>query len=487
MSFTDDEIDELLVRYIDQELSSAELQFFKRILADNPEIPEKLENWNTGKRRLKALSSSTEPVRDLGILFADRIIQAAMQRVSESGDATLAPWVPRSQPAKTIESARSVQERETEPSSKNEPSRSAQRNWILGIAASGIAASLMAIAYWSSPKPALNTVLSGMGPPGITAPGFEPEKSIASLPAKIEKVTPNLDLVVLEDDRKELPNSQNSTLQSTTIASNIRSEKKVDEIKPSNLSRPSVPSINDAISSTVSPSLAPSAEQLKMLENMLANPKGTFLFVIDVSLPQDVSDLDSLRNLLDNYDIAWASQLEIDDSIQSNLAKSRMISEAGQNGLLPDFIEPKSKPDDWVKDGSSREVVSLVFVKARGKRLDAALIEVMQRTGDFPLFSFDLAFDPPTNALVDELKYIQEAKLPPSTQQESQDRSSAVRLAMPSKGTASANYFAAGPRRSKAMTIETRRQSKLPLNPEMLNPVSYALFIVRYSISENSR
>jgi len=491
MSFTDDEIDELLARYMDQELSSNEMLRLEQILARQPEIRSKLNKWEEIRRGLKTLSSASKTANQLPFSLADSVIQAARLRVAESGDSTLAPWIERAKPISSVESARRLEERDAIPASGVRNSSRLKRNWLFGIAASGIAVCLLAITYFSSAGPASNTLLSKNELPATVPSAIAPINgdSVAQRPLKLELETSNADLVVSKEESQSTSKTPESSLPFPSIASNTRSSQEGLGMKSANLSsqevatRPSDPI--PSTPSTVSPSLAPSIEQLKLLEDMLANPKGSFLFVIDVSLPTDIDNLDSLRNLLDNYDIAWASQLEIDESIQMNLAKSRMIAEAGKNGLLADFAQPKPKIDEPGSESKSKEVVSLVFVKARGKRLDSALIEVMQRTDDFPLFSFDLAFDPPTNQLMNELRFIQEASLPSTSSQETQNRSTAVRLAMPSERNTAANYFAAGPRRTPAMSLETRRQSRLPENSELMNPVSYALFIVRYSMPEN--
>jgi hypothetical protein len=244
----------------------------------------------------------------------------------------------------------------------------------------------------------------------------------------------------------------------------------------------------EAASSVVGADLKPSADQLKAIEAMMKDPNGTFLFVVDIGLPDDVTDVLALRRILDRHDIAWASELEIDESMQKSLAKSRMISEAGKQGLIPDFLDPNASPARPESDGLETEPsVSLVFVKARAARLDAAIIEVMQQTDDFPTFSFDLAFDPPTHALMNELRFIQEASLPSLNIPSSKDISNLIRPSRSNARQDSLEYFAAGPRRSKEMSLETRRSSRLPLDLETMNPVSYALFIMRHAKPESAK
>ena len=507
MNWTDDEIDELLVRYIDQDLSSDELERFERLLTIQPSVRQKLSNWKRLKLGLSNLAASKNSSgRILGASFADRIIQASQQRVRESGDAKLAPWIRRDPSSTTVDSAKRIQERDLEPALPSRQPFSTTYKWVLGLATSGIAASLIAIAYWSHSP--------GVVPESLIA---ESSKNVLTTP-RTHPATPILDDQISSPLNVNGPLNSNALATSNALANSVAMEMRsnqrvappeisrgasklgpatsnalspIERFKPNEdmngLSSTKPDSTKNAMESTVTSSLAPSAEQLKLFQEMTIDPSGTFLFVIDVSLAREMTNLDDLRRLLDHYDIAWASDLEINDSVQTKLSQSRMIAEAGKSGLLADFTEPKVKLDPSVENEAANEVISLVYVKARGKRLDAAMMEVMQRTEDFPLFSFDLAFDPPTHELMNELRLIQEASLPKTSVQGSEKDSSAVHLSRQDNAKHSTGYFAAGPRRTTAMSPQIRLQSKLPLDAEMLNPVVYALFIVRHAAAENAR
>jgi hypothetical protein len=229
-------------------------------------------------------------------------------------------------------------------------------------------------------------------------------------------------------------------------------------------------------SSSVAADLQLSADQLKMVEAFSPTAPGAFVFVIDVSLPKGVQDTEVLQDILAKNDIPWASQIDIDPIVRGKLVGSRMISEAAKQGLLPDVVPVN--PSE--KRAGPEESVSLIFVKGRGQRLDKALIEIMRRVDDFPEFSFDLAFDPPIQSMVEELRFIQEAKLA-TIENPVSGAANAIRIRSETEPSNYESFFAAAPRRSPSMSRNLRRKAAELGNSEIMNPVAYALVIVRHS------
>ena len=492
MSWSKEEIDELLVRYLDQELSSDQIERFERVLIAEPSLQKKLSESKEIADLFKDFRRRNTATTGLGNDFADRVIEAARIHVTEQADPGTAPWIARNTPASTVDSASRLQSRDVE--SKAGPDgvnrRAPKWRWLLPIAASGMAASLLAIAFWSTLQPEKNTFLTTPDQ-GLAVRNEANPKSTGSPIVILEDQHLPLDKAVATAEStkdRSLLNEASNTPPKIAVAPPQNSPNVLEALVSNNLATsPRTPPSDamrsiEALSSTVGPDLKPTAEQLKMLEAMSADPNGMFLFVVEVGLPNGASDLDALRRTLDRHDIAWASQLEIDESIQSSLAKSRMIAEAGKQGFLPDFVDPNLKDNQ-----NENEMVSLVFVKARASRLDAAIVEVMRQTDEFPAFSFDLAFDPPTNTLMNELRFIQEASLPAVVLPASQSVSHVIRRTRRNNESNSLDTFAAGPRRSKDMGLETRKLSKLPLDAEVMNPVSYALFIVRHARGDSAK
>jgi hypothetical protein len=476
MDWEEHEKDELLVRYLDHELTSNEIDRFEQLLITDPNLRQKLSDWQALGEKLNDLKAQNPTGRRLDASFADRVIRGAKTYVSEQDDPNLAPWIPRESLPTIVEPASRLQARDRESNSISgrQDRRRDTRRWIVRGSLIAVAASLLVIFALNLPRPQPNTLVSpgeNLAEQGPRSEGKSTNQIVIhggneTTSSATDSVAPpsNLESTALLAPDKAVQNSTTTMQSSNALAD----------------AAPSPTGSKEGTSFSVGPDLKPNAEQIKMLEDMMKNPSGLFLMVIDVRLPEGIADLDALRGTLDRHDIAWASELDIDESIQSNLEKSRMIAEAGKRGLIPDFVDPTLDRSASKNSSDKKEVVSLVFVKARGSRLDAAIVEVMRQTEEFPDFSFDLAFDPPTHALMNELRFIQEASLAEANRPTHENVSNVVQR---SRGS----HFLAGPRRSKSMEIETRRQGRLPLEAESINPISYALFIVRHAEPNSTR
>ena len=92
MSWTDEQIDELLSRYLDQELTPTERQQVEDLLAARGELRVQLTAWQRQKAALRSAASGSPR---LGQDFAARVIAAAQQQVESSSAPGLAPWIHR--------------------------------------------------------------------------------------------------------------------------------------------------------------------------------------------------------------------------------------------------------------------------------------------------------------------------------------------------------------------------------------------------------
>jgi hypothetical protein len=164
--------------------------------------------------------------------------------------------------------------------------------------------------------------------------------------------------------------------------------------------------------------------------------------------------------------------LNVEESTLKKLADSRLI--ASGKVVLPD-----AKPRATLDNTEDEPKAGLMFVKARGERLDAAIIEIMQRVDTFPEFSMDMAFDAPAQALASELQFIQEASLPKNAPVAKS--SIASMLSSRSNADNSVNRFQAPQRRGLPLAPEKRLSGKGPngLGAEMMNPISCAILILR--------
>ncbi len=474
MLLPDEEIDALLAGYMDQELSLEEAARFEQCLSERPDLAERLASWKANQNLLKNLVKPSVP---LTRSFTERVLLAARSDPALVEDSSVAPWIPRQNRSLYVEPANQPQSLHRDSDSLS-PSH-LRRRWLYrGALALGTAACLLIGAFLvPSNTPTEEHLLSMQEPSGKTdaatielesraksANETNPSPSMTASSGK-EPQTPalppdRLDALATNALGRERGNQPNSIQNSTAVLGLDRSPKEISE----------------GASFSVAPNLQPTPEQLKMFEALSPSAPGAFVFVIDVSLPKGVHDTDSLQAILERNDIPWASQLDIDEMVRRKLVGSRMISEAAGKALLSDVVpvnpsELRAGPD---------ESVSLIFVKGRGKRLDKALIEIMKRIDEFPQFSFDLAFDPPIQSMVEELRFIQEASLG-NVESQASGAASAVRIRSETDPNDQGSSFAAAPRRSPAMHRSVRLKAAGLGDTELMNPVAYALFIVRHS------
>ena len=229
----------------------------------------------------------------------------------------------------------------------------------------------------------------------------------------------------------------------------------------------------------VKPQIAPNADQIRKLEQSLKGTMNlTYLMVIDMSLRDTDDAREYLDQILTRFDIPSAVEMNVGESTLNKLADSRLIA-SGQVSL-PN-LRPKTKPKETESksDDVDLESAELIFVKARGERLDSAIIEMMQNVEMFPSFSMDLAFDAPIQNLASELRFIQEAALPKNAPIARSSIASMLSTRGPNGDSIA--RFQAAPRRGAPLAIEKRVNGKGPqgLGPELMNPVAHALIILR--------
>ncbi len=147
MSWTEEEIDELLTSYLDQKLPADDANRIERLLAERPDLEQKLKAWKANQAVLRSIHAPKAIRADL----ASRVLSAARQRVAESNDSSLAPWIPRENPVEPIvEPASKILERDAADES-NRPSPT--RRWYIAVLAVASAACLMFAAMWLTPSP----------------------------------------------------------------------------------------------------------------------------------------------------------------------------------------------------------------------------------------------------------------------------------------------------------------------------------------------
>lgn len=191
-----------------------------------------------------------------------------------------------------------------------------------------------------------------------------------------------------------------------------------------------------------------------------------FLLVYDISVDDQAIDSNALEEIFERNDIAYEDPVKV-DSEDVDLLKTLKVIGPG-------------KPQ-------SSESVGLIFVKARAERLDRAMGEVWDRHEDFPEASFDMAIDPPAMVALKELKSIEEfGEFEPGLGSKDERADGVARPFLPPApgGSDALSQFVGVERRAKPQTAAQRRllaqRRKVgEVLSEALNPVAYALLIVR--------
>ncbi len=482
MRYSDEEIDALLAGYMDQELSLDEATSFEQLLSERPDLAERLVNWKANQSLLKKLIDPTLP--SLGPNFASRVLAEAQNHPSLVDDPGLAPWIARERSSPSVEPASKLNIRNQREATAPPLNSAGNYRWIFrGAIAVGTAACLL-LAVFLIPSNSKNTnhLLSSHSASALKGPAtveLESQTNISPQPESAEIAKSKTLPVENQAVTPTLPNDKSKTLASNSPAvglDNKSSASSQNRTTDSSVSSSEGRTAQPFANSTVATDLQLSPDQMKMVEAFSPTAPGAFVFVIDVSLPKGVQDTETLQDILAKNDIPWASQLDVDEFARRKLVGSRMISEAAKQGLLPDVV-PVTPSET---QAGLEESVSLIFVKGRGQRLDKALIEIMRRIDDFPEFSFDLAFDPPIQSMVEELRFIQEAKLA-TLEKSASGAANAIRIRSETEPGDYQSFFAAAPRRSPSMSRNVRRKAAELGNSEIMNPVAYALMIVRHS------
>jgi hypothetical protein len=504
MSWTDEQIDELLSRYLDHELTPTEREQVEALLAARSELRVQLTAWQRQKAGLKSAASSSPR---LGDDFAARVIAAAQQRVESSSDPSLAPWIRRQErrpqaatAEEWIEAAsqqRRRQQLSEEPPTESPIRRGGRRSLTAWAALASVAAGILLLLAWPQlqPKPVVNALLSNHkaeqkieGDVELSRP---PTVETPQLPPLAEDQRLAIDLPLAKDERTSMSDAsaRNAVLPEqadpTLLSSNATGQRNSPKSLPAEAglaatAREPVSLEGKTSPALVAPQLAPTPEQLKQLEISGSQGFGQHVMLVDLSLPPGESDFQVLRSVLETHDIPWSSQIDISAEIHQRLVESRLLSQAITAGWIPG-APPAAGGEAAVPGRDASQAVSLIFIRGRGQRLDAALVEMMRRVEDFPEFSFDLTFEPPIRSMVEELRFIQEAKLEVLPQPVEGGAASAVHLAAETEAGAWGTFFGTAARRTPPMDPRLRQGGINLTSRESSNPVVDALILVRHS------
>ncbi len=496
----DERTEELLNGYLDGYLSASEKQEIQALLDSDPLVRQYFDSLNGLQSGLRQLLQSLEAQHSHQSIARPRqsskdllqsVLTEAAKRVASDPAHAGATWARAKETihaATTPATTTRVAAQTTIPQNDN--------RWMWAMA--GLAASLILFGGWSIQSQFVND--SDKASQGLIAQGNidsnASSNSVESIPAEVNTKAPPQDLVesiaiatrdAKTPDAKTTPANSvamnvparnetasvnpETTSSSPTVSSSVANSKATIARQPSSPRSESIPALPS--NSFVKPDSQPTAEQIAALENVLKGSINlSYLLVVDISLQDNEDSREILDQILTRYDIPSAVDLNVEESTLKKLADSRLI--ASGRVVLPD-----AKPRATLENAQDEPKAELMFVKARGERLDAAIIEIMQRVDAFPEFSMDMAFDAPAQALASELQFIQEAALPKNAPVAKS--SIASMLSSRSNADNSVNRFQAPQRRGLPLAPEKRLSGKGPngLGAEMMNPISCAILILR--------
>lgn len=453
----DEKTGELLSGWLDGELSSEEAAEFQRMLASDADLAADVERMKKVRAHLTNL-----PASRLGSDFAAKVLEKAQVRAGSMGSQAPA-WI---RPTVTVVPAAVPQ--------KPVHHRAA---WV-GIAA--IAASVAMIALWSKPEGSSSQGSSVAqqnspveqdpsksitNPPEVDGASNNPSPMLAANPSDNPQESANASTTKLPgrdalttEGALPIPSPVNSVASNTNAPTKTLRPPQVE--MPLVATQPQPPTDGIARANTLSDSDKMLLESLE--KSLQSGQKARYLLVVDATLTKQAWDDERFFDLLNQNDIPFSTPVEINEQLQADLAKSRMVDKL---------------TDSQNSDGN----VALVFVKARGARLDRMITQMYEEYQEFPDFSLDIALDLEAQNAQKELESIQE--FGEDLSQPGSRQGVARALVRSSDPMGRLDQFASAKRRVPPVNLENRKQkTKAPsVSDVSMNPVEYCLFILRPS------
>jgi len=490
----DERTEELLNGYLDGYLSASEEQEIRALLDSDHLVRQHFDSLQGLQSSLRQMlqSPETSNSRQSNKDFLQSVLTEAAKRVASDPSLVGATWARaiETTPAATTSAAATT--RTATPATI--PQNDNRWMWVMA----GLAASLILVGGWLIQNQRVNDLDNV--PQGLIAQrntnSDASSNSVESSPADFNATAQPRDLVEsIANSTSDVKTPDTKTTESNSVAANVPARNETASANPKNTSNS--PTVSSSVANSkatiarepsspgseslaalpsnsfVKPNSQPTAEQIAALENSLKGSINlSYLLVVDISLQDNEDSREILDQILSRYDIPAAVDLNVEESTLKKLADSRLI--ASGKVVLPD-----AKPRAISDNTEDVQKAGLMFVKARGERLDAAIIEIMQRVDAFPEFSMDMAFDAPARSLASELQFIQEAALPKNAPVAKS--SIASMLSSRSDADNSVNRFQAPQRRGLPLAPEKRLSGKGPngLGAEMMNPISCAILILR--------
>ena len=405
-------IDELLSGKLDCMLTAFDADKLATFMGEDPLLKKRLDDMAAARRLLASGRSG----RSLRTDFAASVVQAAQKRGAEMGSEAPVWVIPK-------------ELHESQWFSPTEGSE--QGRWIIAGVLS-LAATLFLV--W------------------LAVPSTEPLKIAAVM--NLEETVPSIgsDVPAVRGELLNTPIEAllvTSTLNMAQLDAPVKSDLKKDPVvSPLDLPLIAASDVKEsnAEQSKGSRETVVAAEVPAKSEG---NEKLFYTMVLDVSIDPRAVENKTLERILEKYNIVYTDDLTIDDSQLKSLEESRLVGGVD----------------------SSEEKMGVLFLRSTAKKLDLAIIDIINQFEDFPEFALDVTTDPSARLLVKQLGSIQVA--------EGSD-GSANRLAL-GKSAGNNSPFAASARRGKPMPNASRTAYKggvISSSPKS-NEMSNVLFLLR--------
>ena len=180
-----------------------------------------------------------------------------------------------------------------------------------------------------------------------------------------------------------------------------------------------------------------------------ANQKLYFTLILDVSIDPQAVENRTLEGILEKYDIVSTDDLIVDDEQLKHLEESKLVGNTA----------------------NSEEKMGVLFLRSTAKKLDLAMVDIINRFEDFPEFAMDVTTDRSALLLVNQLRSIRVAE-------GISDTASRLLLA---KAPGRNSPFATSAQRGKPMDNASREKFKggaVLVNP-VRDEISYTLLLMR--------
>ena len=483
MSTNADHLNELLTGLLDGVLTDDEQKTLDLAMKADPSLESKLAE-------MQALRRSLLRGRSVGRLspdFSKHIVSAARKRAEEMGE-DAPEWLRSSTaPSATRGSRHGNSSRESrteqpldvgfESGSVTIARSMSQRAWKVWVPMLAAATAASMVLYFAGPFSSQPTIQPLVGE-RVPDRSLRPDADSTGLELDDRETNKMaVDLLAKGSSKDSLDTTTESPKSKPNEADTRRSD--VADAKPS-VSNMSEPKLADATSSDRRASETKEMDSLtgvasELASNTVASDKSAdpirdlldskgvknpiYTMVVDIAVDPVAEQNDALRSLLEEHEIVYADDLNISSGELDALVSSQMV------GMMSGVDVARNSGD-----------VQVLFVRAKARKIDSFLMEVVGQYKDFPRFRMDMSFDPSVVQLMNQLSTI-------ANKQEG-----ARRLTFRGTGDLGlVSAFPAANNKGEFLDIEKRKRlagQPVGPKPQSKDETSYLILLVRSASSD---